>query len=602
MKSLNLKLTSKFMLGVSLILAITMVANLLLTGKRVNEHAESAFADRLRQITGMASQVRTWAADHQDLYKTAEQSDGGKRDISSVPVVQAWQVAQDYAEQMGIEFRTPSLSPRNPDNAAVGFEREALLAFQDDPSLTERWIRVEESNGTEYMHFAVPVRIGQECLSCHGFPVGEKDEFGYAKEGMKVGDLRAAFVVKADLTELAANEAANMWFMIWSTLAIIILVCGVIFWFTRRMVSGPLAEVSSKMEAIALGDIKQRINYSSSDEIGDVAKSFGKMTEYLSEMAGAANQIAEGDLRVEVKPASEEDALGHAFEKMSKSLRNMIGSVTETSGEIVSASGQISSAAEQMAAGAKQQTDQTAQVSTAIEEMTATVIETSKNAAEVSEVATKASEVATTGSEIVAETISGMQKIENVVRSSAKAIGELAKSADQIGEITGVIDDIADQTNLLALNAAIEAARAGEQGRGFAVVADEVRKLAERTTKATAEITGMIKGIQSETSEAVISMEEGTTQVEAGRELADKAGDSLQEILSMNQRVMGMIQQIATAAEQQSAAAEEISRSVDQIANVTQETAKGAADSASESEKLNHRAEGLAKLVSEFKI
>jgi len=385
-------------------------------------------------------------------------------------------------------------------------------------------------------------------------------------------------------------------------LIIMLLVCGVIYWFTRKMVTNPLAEVGQKMEAISVGDIKQQINYHSGDEIGDVARSFGKMTEYLSEMAGAADQMASGDLQVDVQPKCEDDALGNSFKKMAASLRNMIVNVTKTSESLLSASTEISSSAEQMAAGAKQQTDQTTQVSTAVEEMTATVIETSKNAAEASGVSTQASELAGAGAEIVTQTISGMQRIADVVTSSATTIGELAKSADQIGEIISVIDDIADQTNLLALNAAIEAARAGEQGRGFAVVADEVRKLAERTTRATAEITGMIKDIQRDTGNAVKSMEEGTLEVNSGRELADKAGDSLNEILTMSQRVNSMIQQIATAAEEQSAAAEQISRNVDQIANVTQETAKGASESAFASEDLNKQAENLTQIVGEFKV
>ena len=195
-----------------------------------------------------------------------------------------------------------------------------------------------------------------------------------------------------------------------------------------------------------------------------------------------------------------------------------------------------------------------------------------------------------------------MQKIADVVRESGESIGKLSKSADQIGEIISVIDDIADQTNLLALNAAIEAARAGEQGRGFAVVADEVRKLAERTGKATTEISGMIKSIQNETAEAVKGMEAGTTEVEQGRELADKAGNSLNEIVNMSQRVMDMIQQIATATEEQSSAAEEISKNIEHISTVTEENAKGAEQSAAAAEQLNRQAEGLKQIVSEYKV
>ncbi len=601
MSSIKLRLTSKFMIGVVVIMGITMTANLVLTSKRVNEQAESAFADKLRQITGMATQVRTWSAAHQAVYKTAEQN-GGRRDISTVPVVQAWQIAEGYASSMGINFRTPSLAPRNPDNKAEGFEREALLKFQNDPTMKEHYERITDATGDEFMHFAVPIYLEDDCLSCHGFPKGELDEFGFAKEGMKSGDLRAAFVLKATTAELLANEAGNSQFMIWSTVVVVLLVCGVIFWFTRRMVTNPLADLGSKMEAISKGDIRQKIDYKSTDEIGDVYRSFGNMTTYLGEMAGAAEKIAENDLRVNVEPKSEEDALGNAFKKMIASLRSMITSVTDTSNTLASSSTEISTSAEQMSAGARQQTDQTTQVSTAVEEMTATIIETSKNAGEASEVATKASEIATSGSEVVAQTIAGMQRIADVVQNSASTISELAKSADQIGEIISVIDDIADQTNLLALNAAIEAARAGEQGRGFAVVADEVRKLAERTTKATAEITSMIKGIQRDTGDAVKSMEEGTVEVDNGRQLADKAGDSLNEILNMNQRVMNMIQQIATAAEQQSTAAEQISKNVDQIATVSKETATGSEQSAKESARLNQQAEQLSKLVKEFSV
>jgi methyl-accepting chemotaxis protein len=188
------------------------------------------------------------------------------------------------------------------------------------------------------------------------------------------------------------------------------------------------------------------------------------------------------------------------------------------------------------------------------------------------------------------------------VRNSSESIGKLSDSVHQIGAIIEVIDDIADQTNLLALNAAIEAARAGEQGRGFAVVADEVRKLAERTGKATGEITTMIKGIQVQTGEAVSVMQSGIKEVDAGRQLADQAGDSLGQIVQMSQQVMDMIQQIATAAEEQSSAAEQISRTVEQISSVTKETAAGAEQSSAAADQLNRQAEGLRQMIGKFEI
>jgi len=195
-----------------------------------------------------------------------------------------------------------------------------------------------------------------------------------------------------------------------------------------------------------------------------------------------------------------------------------------------------------------------------------------------------------------------MQRVNRVVRQSAESIAKLAVSADAIGQIIGVIDDIADQTNLLALNAAIEAARAGEQGRGFAVVADEVRKLAERTGKATGEITDMIKGIQLQTDDAVNTMESGIQEVDKSRDLADEAGGSLQEIIVMSERVTEMMTAMASAASEQSATADEISRNVQQISGITQESASVAEQSARTAEMLNEQAETLRGIIGQFRV
>ena len=255
-----------------------------------------------------------------------------------------------------------------------------------------------------------------------------------------------------------------------------------------------------------------------------------------------------------------------------------------------------------MAAGAQEQSSQATEVAGAVEQMTKTIYETTKNTGQATEASKNAGKSAKEGGHVVEETIHGMNRIAVVVKQSAATVQELGKSSDQIGEIVQVIDDIADQTNLLALNAAIEAARAGEQGRGFAVVADEVRKLAERTTKATKEIATMIKQIQKDTSGAVESMQQGTVEVESGKLLAEKAGTSLREIIHGAEQVVDIVSQVAAASEEQSSAAEQISKNIESISSVTQESASGIQQIAHASEDLNRLTLNLQELVARFKV
>jgi methyl-accepting chemotaxis protein len=294
--------------------------------------------------------------------------------------------------------------------------------------------------------------------------------------------------------------------------------------------------------------------------------------------------------------------LQRAFDRFVASIREALVQVSTASVAVAGASAEISSSTEEMAAGAQAQTGQASEVASAVDEMTKTIFENSRNASSTVETAKQARTAAETGGKVVEETISGMKSIAEVVRQSAATVEELGRSSNQIGEIVAVINDIADQTNLLALNAAIEAARAGDQGRGFAVVADEVRKLAERTTKATKEIAVMISSIQRDTSAAVQTMTEGTARVDAGILLADRAGDSLREIVDVSQKVTDMVLQIASASEQQSSAAEEITRNVEAITRVTGETASGTQLIARSAEDLQRLTTDLQTLVKRFDL
>lgn len=324
----------------------------------------------------------------------------------------------------------------------------------------------------------------------------------------------------------------------------------------------------------------------------------------LSESASIINAMAHGDFtqRISSNYKGYYESLKQNVNKLADSLNEALSEVAINTETVLQTAKEISSSSEQMAAGAQEQTQQASEVAHSVEEMTKTILENSKNASLAAETAKGSGEKAVEGGKAVKNTLEGMIRIAQVVEKSAVKVEELGKNSDQIGEIIQVINDIADQTNLLALNAAIEAARAGEQGRGFAVVADEVRKLAERTTKATKEIATMIKQIQADTHNAVASMKEGTIEVNRGKQLAEQAGSVLEEIILGSDKVTDIAVQVAAASEEQSASAEQISKNVEAISNVTRETTIGIEHMAHAAEDLDRMTSNLQELVKRFKL
>ncbi len=328
------------------------------------------------------------------------------------------------------------------------------------------------------------------------------------------------------------------------------------------------------------------------------------ITKPVSVLVEANKKLANGDLTVAIISSSRDEIgqLADSSRIMVESLRDLISRVAETSGQIASASNQLRSTAEQIATAAEEVASQTSTVATASEEMAATSGDIAQNCSMAAETSRQSSDSATHGGSVVQETIAGMVKIAERVKNSALTVENLGARSEQIGQIIGTIEDIADQTNLLALNAAIEAARAGEQGRGFAVVADEVRALAERTSRATREIGEMIKGIQSETKAAVRVMEEGVVEVEKGAMSSQQSGKALSMILQQISEVTMQINQIATAAEEQTATTSEITMNVQQVTEVVHQTARGASETAAAAAQLNGNAEELQRLVGRFRL
>ncbi len=269
---------------------------------------------------------------------------------------------------------------------------------------------------------------------------------------------------------------------------------------------------------------------------------------------------------------------------------------------LLDAAQRVATSADDMSSGAQGQAQQTNEVAAAIEEMSATITEASANSREANQTAQRASDLAQAGEEVFQQTTEGMTRIAGIVKESAEKVTALGQSGAQIGEVIEVISEIADQTNLLALNAAIEAARAGEQGRGFAVVADEVRKLAERTTAATKEIATMITRIQHDTDEVVASMTRGNEEVETGLRLSDDAARSLSEIVASINSMGLMIDQIASGSEEQATASTEISRNVELISSVAGEVSMATSGLAQTADEMNRQATTLRELIARFRL
>lgn len=328
------------------------------------------------------------------------------------------------------------------------------------------------------------------------------------------------------------------------------------------------------------------------------------ITRPLAALAEDAQQIASGDLTVQIQSRSQDEIgkLATSFNSMADSLRDAIRQVSDTSGHLSSAANELLATSESIATGADAVVNQAQTVATAGEEMAATSNDIANNCQSAASGALDAATSASEGSMVVDKTVQAMGQIARRVQETSDTVARLGQRSDQIGQIVGTIEDIADQTNLLALNAAIEAARAGEQGRGFAVVADEVRALAERTTRATKEISDMIRSIQTETKSAVTVMEEGVHEVAQGTDEAAKSGVALQSIMEQVNSVSMQISQVATAAEEQTATTNEISHNMQQITDVVQQTAQGAKQSAAAAAELSKLAADLQQLVHRFRL
>jgi methyl-accepting chemotaxis protein len=324
----------------------------------------------------------------------------------------------------------------------------------------------------------------------------------------------------------------------------------------------------------------------------------------LRQTLRAAERVASGDLtqNLQVNRRDELGQLQASMQRMTQGLRELIGGIGDGVTQIASAAEELSAVTEQTSAGVNNQKVETDQVATAMNQMTATVHEVARNAEQASEAALMADQQAREGDRVVGEAVAQIERLAGEVVNSSEAMNQLKAESDKIGSVLDVIKSVAQQTNLLALNAAIEAARAGEAGRGFAVVADEVRSLAQRTQQSTEEIEELIAGLQSGTQRVASVMDSSRQLTDSSVELTRRAGSSLETITRTVSSIQAMNQQIATAAEEQSAVAEEINRSVMNVRDISDQTSAASEETASSSVELARLGTHLQGLVGRFKL
>lgn len=388
-------------------------------------------------------------------------------------------------------------------------------------------------------------------------------------------------------------------------LIVAVLIGGLLSWALARLITGPLRKSVDFAGMVAAGNLDRTLDIYQKDEVGRLADALNSMVGTLSQRirdAAAATEEAQRRQAEATRAMSEaEKARKEAEQAKRQGMLDAAARLESVVAGVSKASEELANQVRQASLGAQEQAARISETATAMEEMNSTVLEVARNAGTTAEASNQARDKAAAGSSEVQKVVAGMATINSGAEELRAEMEDLSRKAESIGAILNVISDIADQTNLLALNAAIEAARAGEAGRGFAVVADEVRKLAEKTMQATAQVGQAIRGIQDGTAKNMAKVENTVRMVDDVTALANNSGMALSEIVSLVDSESDQIRAIATASEEQSATSEEINRSIEEVSRIASETASAMQASDEVVLNLGQQAQELDNLIREMK-
>jgi methyl-accepting chemotaxis protein len=504
-----------------------------------------------------------------------------------------------------------------------------------DPTLRSTLTQVEEGEHTWMDNFAKPLIAKRHQVDAGDATVSDLQIFylqqnpsaWMSKTSVLLDEASRSIGKALDESNVSAAGAA-----VWSTVAsvvgiLIAILMGIgIAYYTSRSITVPLGHLITVAREIGdTGNMDQKIEIHRDDEVGQLADNFNKMIAHLKDMAAVSASIAEGQLSVTVTPRSDRDTLANAFSLMVAGLHDIVRQVRDSAAQVADGSGQMANASDESAKVSVQaasaidevtstmhemsinvqnvvkntqmQASSVAETSASIDQMVTSIQRVADTAKVLLDIAYRSREEVHTGIATMEKTTDGLNRTNSAIQTSAQIIGALGRRADDIGKIVEVIDDLAEQTNLLALNAAIEAARAGEHGLGFAVVAEEVRKLAEKSTQSTKEISELIEGIQKEAREAVENMDKSTAMVQEGLLLGSDLNTALAKISNVVTEVYKFAQEIGAATTEQSNGSSQIAKATNRLTEITQEINSSVEEQASGAQAVVRAMEKMRELV-----